>query len=256
MSPARTLRRPAELVAAGLAEPGSLAALERVAARYAVSLSPAMAELIDPSDPEDPIARQFIPDAAELHHLPEERADPIGDAVHEVVPGVVHRYPDRVLLKLVAVCPVYCRFCFPPRKRRARQADHAFRRCAGRGCRLHLGASGDLGNCPDRRRSAGVKSARVAAVTARLGAIEHVKILRWHSRVPVVAPGAHRPGDSRGAERRPARPAYVVIHANHPRELAPAACQAFARLADAGIPLLSQSVLLKGVNDDRPPWRR
>jgi lysine 2,3-aminomutase len=108
MKAGRTLRRPAELVAAGLASPATLAQLDRVAARYAVSVSPAMAELIDTSDPRDSIARQFIPDVAELEHLPEERADPIGDDAHEVVPGLVHRYPDRVLLKLVAVCPVYC----------------------------------------------------------------------------------------------------------------------------------------------------
>ena len=87
-------------------------ALERVAARYAVALTPAMAELIDPSDPNDPIARQFIPDPAELVTAAEERADPIGDDAHSPVEGIVHRYPDRVLLKLIHVCPIYCRFCF------------------------------------------------------------------------------------------------------------------------------------------------
>src|SRR5688500_1378243 len=112
MNPAPTLRRPADLVEAGFAAPERLADLERVAARYAVAISPAVAALIDPTDPRDPIARQFVPDIAELEHQPEERADPIGDDIHEVVPGIVHRYPDRALLKLVAVCPVYCRFCF------------------------------------------------------------------------------------------------------------------------------------------------
>ena len=90
----------------------SATALEAVAARYAVAITPAMADLIDRQDPADPIARQFVPDIAELTTTPEERADPIGDRVHEVSEGLIHRYPDRVLFKLVSVCPVYCRFCF------------------------------------------------------------------------------------------------------------------------------------------------
>src|ERR1700761_1698334 len=107
-----TLRRPAELVESGLAAPEKLPELERVAARYAIGITPAMAALIDPADPADPIARQFIPTDAELAHLPEESADPIGDHRHMPVKGIVHRYPDRVLLKPSHVCPVYCRFCF------------------------------------------------------------------------------------------------------------------------------------------------
>ena len=107
-----TIRLPAELVAAGLAPPEKLADLARVAARYAVALTPEIAALIDRTDPHDPIARQFVPDVAELATTPEERADPIGDDAHAPVAGIVHRYPDRVLLKLVNVCAVYCRFCF------------------------------------------------------------------------------------------------------------------------------------------------
>src|SRR6185295_5329680 len=107
-----TLRPPAELVAAGLAPPERLAELARVAARYAVAITPSIADLIDRDDPHDPIARQFVPDIAELTTAPEERADPIGDHAHSPVEGIVHRYPDRVLLKLVNVCAVYCRFCF------------------------------------------------------------------------------------------------------------------------------------------------
>src|SRR5215218_7501994 len=107
-----TLRDPAALLAAGLIPPDRLGELERVAARYAVSLTPDIAALIDPSDPHDPIARQFVPDAAELQTQDGETADPIGDDAHAPVEGIVHRYPDRVLLKLVHVCPVYCRFCF------------------------------------------------------------------------------------------------------------------------------------------------
>src|SRR5690349_9480681 len=108
----KTLRSLAELIEAGLVSSPRLIELERVAARYAVSLTPDVAELIDPLDAGDPIARQFIPDAAELQTQAEEQPDPIGDDAHSPVEGIVHRYPDRVLLKLVHVCPVYCRFCF------------------------------------------------------------------------------------------------------------------------------------------------
>src|SRR5262245_35589845 len=107
-----TIRLPTELVAAGLAPADALADLARVAERYAVAITPQLAGLIDRADPPDPCARQFVPDAAELTTRPEERADPIGDDAHSPVAGIVHRYPDRVLLKLVNVCAVYCRFCF------------------------------------------------------------------------------------------------------------------------------------------------
>src|SRR5450755_116243 len=107
-----TLRQPAELVAHGFASVDQLAGLEKVAARYAVAVTPDIAALIDTNDPDDPIARQFIPNLAELMVQPGESADPIGDHVHSPVAGIVHRYPDRVLFKLVHVCAVYCRFCF------------------------------------------------------------------------------------------------------------------------------------------------
>src|SRR6201989_3191421 len=108
----KTLRHLSDLEAAGLAAAGKRDALEKVAAQYAVAITPAIAELIDPTDPNDPIARQFVPDPAELDVRAEERADPIGDEAHSPVHGIVHRYPDRALLKLTQVCAVYCRFCF------------------------------------------------------------------------------------------------------------------------------------------------
>src|SRR4051812_26570881 len=107
-----TIRLTSDLVAAGLASAEKLADLARVSERYAVAITPEIAALIDRGDPADPIARQFVPDIAELTTTPDERADPIGDHVHAPVEGIVHRYPDRVLLKLVNVCAVYCRFCF------------------------------------------------------------------------------------------------------------------------------------------------
>src|SRR5580704_3160811 len=104
------LRTPSDLINAGLVSTDRRAELEQVATRYAVSVSSEMARIIDPADPHDPIAAQFVPSSAELDSSPEERDDPIGDDVHSPVTGIVHRYPDRVLLKLVHVCPVYCRY--------------------------------------------------------------------------------------------------------------------------------------------------
>jgi lysine 2,3-aminomutase len=248
-SAARTLRRPAEFARAGLVPPGRLGELERVAAQYAVAISPALAELIDPSDPDDPIARQFVPDAAELMVAPAERSDPIGDDAHSPVAGIVHRYPDRVLLKLVHVCPVYCRFCFrreqvgprgrPSLSRAELDAALAYVRARPEIWEVILTGGDPL-----------VLSARrLRAVVRALAAIEHVKVIRVHSRVPVATP-ERVTRDVVRALQCPGKATYVVLHVNHPRELTRAARGACARFIDAGIPMLSQSVLLRGVNDD------
>src|SRR5215208_1645832 len=246
---AKTLRAPVELVEAGLVPPERLAELKQVAARYAVSLTLDMAELIDPSDAHDPISRQFIPDAAELEAHPGEQADPIGDDAHSPVEGIVHRYPDRVLLKLVHVCPVYCRFCFRremvgPGRRRTLSA--AALKAALDYVRAHpeiweviLTGGDPLILSPRRLRE----------VMRALAAIEHVKIVRMHTRVPVVAP-ARVTSELIRALKVSGKAAYVVLHANHSRELTERARNACARFIDAGIPMLSQSVLIRGVNDD------
>jgi lysine 2,3-aminomutase len=108
----KTLRTVSELHDAGFVAANDVARLEAVAKRYAVAVTPHVAGLIDRIAADDPIARQFVPDARELNHTPEERADPLGEDERSPVPGLVHRYLDRVLLKLTHVCPVYCRFCF------------------------------------------------------------------------------------------------------------------------------------------------
>ena len=244
-----TLRGPADLAAAGLIGAGQAAALGPVAERYAVAVSPAMAALIDPADPDDPIARQFVPSPAELDHRPEELADPIGDAAHSPVPGIVHRYPDRVLLTLLHVCPVYCRFCF----RRERvgpgadavlppdQAEAALDYIATRPAIWEVILTGG--------DPLALSPRRIAGVMARLAAIDHVKVVRFHTRVPVVAPEGVTPGLVE-ALRASGKATYVGIHCNHPRELTDAARDACGRLIDAGLALVSQTVLLRGVNDD------
>jgi lysine 2,3-aminomutase len=245
----RTLRRPADLADAGLVAPERLPELERVAARYAVSISPAMAALIDPEDPGDPIARQFVPDSRELEHQPVERDDPIGDHAHEPVTGLVHRYPDRVLLKLVSICPVYCRFCF--RREMVGPGHEAVLSDEELDAALaYIAAHPKIWEVVITGGDPLILSPRrLAVVAGRLDAITHVKILRWHTRVPVVAPELVDP-ERVAALLAPGKATWLVVHTNHPREFTSEARAALGRLADAGIPLLSQSVLLRGVNDD------
>jgi lysine 2,3-aminomutase len=245
----KTLRSIPDLQAAGLITGADAAALEAVAARYAVAITPDMLALIDPSDPADPIARQLVPDVRELEQRPEERADPIGDRAHEPVPGIVHRYPDRVLLKLTHVCPVYCRFCF----RREMVGPGGASALAGEALDRALAYIRDTPAIREVILTGGdplmLAARRIAEVTQRLAAISHVRVLRWHSRVPVVDPARITPALVE-ALRSSDRAVYVGIHANHPRELTAAARAAIARLADAGLVLVSQTVLLAGVNDD------
>jgi lysine 2,3-aminomutase len=249
MKPARTLRRPAELVEAGFVPPDRLAEIERVAARYAVAITPELSALIDPADPDDPVARQFIPSAEELKRSDHEQVDPIGDAAHSPVPGIVHRYPDRVLLKITHVCAAYCRFCFR-REAVGPGAARTLSRLALKAALAYIRAHPQIWEVILTGGDPLVLSARrLGDVTRQLAEVDHVKILRVHTRAPVADPACITPALAR-ALRAKGKATYVVVHANHPRELTPAARKACARLVDAGIPLLSQSVLLRGVNDD------
>lgn len=245
----RTLRHPAELVAAGLAKADRLAALEAVAARYAVAITPDMVDLIDPGDENDPIRRQFVPHRAELGSTSEESADPIGDDVHEAVPGLVHRYPDRVLLKFTSICPVYCRFCF--RRETVGQGDTGVLSEAALDRVLtYIRANPDIWEVIVSGGDPLIASPRrLARLNAAVAAIAHVRVIRFHTRVPVVAP-ARVTDELVDALRTPGATTWVAVHANHARELTDGACAALSRLADAGIPLVSQTVLLRGINDD------
>jgi lysine 2,3-aminomutase len=176
-------------------------------------------------------------------------SDPIGDAVHSPLPGVVHRYNDRVLLKLLTVCPVYCRFCFR-------------RETVGRG-------KGDMLSSAETQAALDYIAAtlqiyeviltggdplalsprRLRAVAERLAAIPHVAVLRIHTRAPTAAPALVTP-EWLEALKASGKALFVALHVNHARELSEAARIAIARLRDAGVTLLSQTVLLAGVNDD------
>ena len=241
----RTLRRAADLADLGLIDVARLPEIETVARRFSIAISPAMAALI--AHPDDPIGKQFVPDAAELQESSEERADPIGDQAFSPLKGIVHRYPDRVLLKPSHLCPVYCRFCF--RREKVGRAGETLSTAELYAALDYIRRDPKIweviltGGDPLL-----LSPRRIARIVADLDAIPHLGVIRLHSRVPVVAPELVNAAMVRALDAQKA--VYVVIHANHPRELTQAARQACARLVKAGIPLLSQSVLLKGINDD------
>ena len=240
----RTLRTAHALLAARLIAPAEYAAIAHVTDRYAVAIPPAMQALIE--RPDDAIGRQFIPNAAELVTAPHERADPIADDALSPVKGIVHRYPDRALLKPLLICPVYCRFCFR---------------------REHVGPDGGLMSESELavayhwlRDHPAVREViltggdplmlsprRLAAIVAALSEIPHVETIRIHTRVPVADPERLTSGVA--AALRTEKAMWLVVHANHAREFTAAARAAIRRILGEGIPVLGQSVLLRGVND-------
>jgi lysine 2,3-aminomutase len=242
--PARTLRAPAELVAAGLLPAAALTGAEAVAARYAIAVTPAMAARI--GAPDDPIGLQYLPDIAELETAAHEVSDPTADAPFTPVKGVVHRYPDRALLKPLLACPVYCRFCF---RREVVGPDGGLLTEAELEAAIAWFAA-----TPQVREvvlTGGdplmLSARRLAWLVERLSAIPHLDILRVHTRVPVADPGRVTPALARALATGKAF--YLCLHANHASEFTEASAEALARLTAAGVVLLGQSVLLRGVND-------
>ncbi len=240
----RTIRDAEALAAAGLIKPGSVAAIAQVERRYAVAVTPAMQALIERAD--DPIGLQFIPDPAELITRRHERADPIADDALSPIKGVVHRYPDRALLKPLLICPVYCRFCFR---------------------REHVGPAGGLLSEAELQAAYAwfaerpaireviltggdplmLSPRRLAGIAGALSAIRHIEILRFHTRVPVADPARVTAALADALETP--KSTWVVLHANHAREFTAAARAAIRAVQARGIPVLGQSVLLRGVND-------
>lgn len=241
---AATIRDTAGLVHAGLIPPGAAAAVATVEARYAVAIPPALQELIEA--PDDPIGLQFIPHPAELRMARHERPDPIGDDALSPVRGIVHRYPDRALLKPLLICPTYCRFCFR---------------------REHVGPDGGLLTEAELKAAYAwllahpaireviltggdplmLSPRRLGEIVAALSAIPHVETIRVHSRVPTADPARLTP--ELAASLRTGRAMWLVIHANHAREFTDGARAAIRRVQAEAIPVLGQSVLLRGVND-------
>ena len=249
---ARTLRTADALVSAGLIAPSARDAAAEVARRYPVAITPAMRALVPPgiAPAADPIGRQFLPDLAELVTAPHENPDPIGDAALSPIKGVVHRYADRALLKPLLACPVYCRFCF---RREQVGPDGGLLSAA------ELQAAYDwLRARPAIREvilSGGdpllLSPRRLGEIVAALSAIPHVETLRVHTRVPVADPAlvTDALAEALAGASAGGKPLWLVVHANHAREFTDAARAALRRVLACGVPLLGQSVLLRGVND-------
>ena len=233
------------LIRTGWATEASRAALEAVGERYAIAIPPALASLIG-DDPAGPIGRQFVPHPDERRLAPHESTDPIGDDALSPLPGIVHRYADRVLLKPLLVCPVYCRFCF----RREHvgpdggllteaQLEAAYAWIAERpAVREVILTGGDPLMLSPRR---------LGAIMTALSAIPHVETIRLHSRLPVAQP--ERLTEAMADAMESDRAVWLVVHANHATEFTEAARAALRRVQRRGIPVLGQSVLLRGVND-------
>lgn len=216
----------------------------QISERYAIAVTPHMAKLIEHEH--DPIAKQFLPDLREAKILPQELYDPTGDYPHAPTKALVHRHPNRVLLKPTHACEVYCRFCFR---------------------REMVGPNGDTISQSDVDEALSyiethteiseviltggdplvLSPSRIKKIMQRLQAIPHVKWIRFHTRVPIVAP--HKIDVEMAEALRGIKPVLMAIHMNHAKEMTPESGAALARLAHNGVVLLGQSVLLKGVND-------
>jgi lysine 2,3-aminomutase len=215
--------------------------------KLALAITPYFFNLIDPADEDCPIRRQVIPRLEETHTAPWEMSDPCGEDTHSPVPGLVHRYPDRVLFLVTDRCATYCRYCT-----RSRLVSNAT------GYDFHPQFDRQIEYIRQTPRIRDVllsggdplvlSDEKLENLLSRLRAIPHVEFLRIGTRVPIFMPQRVTP--ELCAMLRQFHPLFVSVHSNHPRELTTEAREALDRLADAGIPLGNQSVLLRHVNDD------
>ena len=211
-----------------------------------MAITPYYLSLIDPNDPNDPVRRQAIPTAAETHISPADLTDPLHEDEDSPVPGLTHRYPDRVLFLITDMCSMYCRHC--TRRRFAGQND-----CESPSERIQkcIDYIAKTPTVRDVLLSGGdalmVSDKMLESIIQRLRAIPHVEIIRLGSRTPVVCP--QRITDDLVNMLKKYHPIWLNTHFNHPNEMTPEASEALAKLANAGIPLGNQSVLLRGVND-------
>lgn len=225
---------------------GEETAVQQVLAQHPFAITQEMANAINGNDPNDPIRRQFVPDTQELTSLNWGKADPIGDHQHSPVTGIVHRHSNRCLFMPIQACPVYCRFCF---------------------------RRGDIGPNQGQLNATNIETAlnyirthqeiweviftggdplminpkQLSKLITELKTIKHIKVLRFHTRVPIVAPALINEALLSALQLFPT--SYIVIHTNHVNELTPNAKLACQKLTQQTIPLLSQTVLLKGIND-------
>jgi lysine 2,3-aminomutase len=242
----RTLRTPRELADANLISPDQVAEISKVQDVLSIAISPEMLARITTGQKDDPVARQFVPDLGELDVKSEERPDPIGDAAYVPVKGIVHRYPDRLLLIPVHTCAVYCRFCF--RREKVGPGEEYLNESEMAVAIEYIRSHHDLREVILTGGDPLILSPRrIGKIVADLSATEHLDVIRFHTRIPVVAPERITPAlmDALDTDKI----VCVVVHANHASEFGQAAKNALKRLRKAGIMLVSHSVLLKGIND-------
>jgi lysine 2,3-aminomutase len=214
------------------------------------AITPYYASLIDPNDPQDPIRMSVIPTANELYTALCEQSDNLGEEHHEVVPGLVHRYPDRVLFLATGSCSTYCRYCTRSRITGENYTSGYLQQKIDY-IRAHpqirdvLISGGDPLTLTDEV---------LENILYQLRAIPHVEFIRIGTKIPTVLPQRITPKLTKMLRKY--HPLFISIHATHPKEFTKEAVAACARLADAGIPLGSQTVLLKGINDNVPTMKR
>ena len=211
-----------------------------------MAITPYFLSLINPNDPSDPIRRQAVPTGAEVYRSPADLLDPLHEDTDSPVPGLTHRYPDRVLLLITNQCSMYCRHC--TRRRFAGQDDAGVDMEQVDRCIAYIAGHPEV---RDVLLSGGdpllLSDEKLESIIKKLRAIEHVEIIRIGSRTPVVMPQRITPALCDMLKKY--HPIWLNTHFNHPDEITDEAAAACARMADAGIPLGNQSVLLAGIND-------
>ena len=227
-------------------EPEEAEGIKKALAKFRMAITPYYLSLIDPNDPYDPIRRQAIPAGAECNIAPADLNDPLHEDEDSPAPGLTHRYPDRVLFLITDMCSMYCRHC--TRRRFAGQKDDESPSERIEKCLAYIEKTPQV---RDVLLSGGdalmVSDKKLEYIIQRLRAIPHVEIVRIGSRTPVVCPQRITPELCDMLKKY--HPIWLNTHFNHPNEFTPEAEQALARLANAGIPLGNQTVLLRGVND-------
>ena len=242
-----SIRSVDQLIDEGLVNTQDKSALEQVASHFSTAISPTMLDSIQQPQAVDPIYQQFVPSTAELTTLPQERHDPIGDDAYRALKGLVHRHKDRCLIMPVQVCPVYCRFCF--RREKIGPGSEALSASDLDAIYNYLREHPEIweviltGGDPLI-----LKPQKLAEIINALNSIDSIDVIRIHTRVPLVSPEKIST-ELLGTLKQSQKAVYVVIHTNHQQEFTPAGRTAVRSLAAAGISLLSQTVLLKGIND-------
>ncbi len=229
------------------------AAVSRHAGPLPVGITPYYASLFSETDAAQPLRRTHIPVGDEYLRLPGEFDDPLGEDRHAVVPGLVHRYPDRVLFLTTGFCSTYCRYCTRSRMVGG-SAEYTFSRHQWQRAIDYIAAHPQI---RDVLLSGGdpltIATDKLEWLLSRLRAIPHVEFLRLGTKVPLVLPQRVTRGLVRMLRRY--HPLWMSLHVTHPDELTPEVAESTARLANAGIPLGSQTVLLRGINDDLDTMR-